>query len=136
MTIFLIFIYFILFNHINHINYFNYKYRILDPSFRYGTANMPEEEKEFEAKVKMLRELETNAKGITKLMRKSRRDDALEKSLSYFVTADVAQFFTTDQMTYEEELAEQNRKLKEQQMLEGNVKTNWDVVAVVDEDQL
>lgn len=97
---------------------------------------MPEEEREFVSKSNMLKELETTDKGITKAMRKTRKDDALEKSLTYFVTNDVAQYFTMGQMTFEEEQAEQAKKLKEQQMLEGNVKTNWDIQAVVDEDQL
>jgi hypothetical protein len=110
--------------------------QVLDPSFRYGTNNMPEEELEFEARVKMLRELETNDKGISKIMRRTRHEDVLEESLKYFVTEDVAQYFTVDQMTFEEEQAENQRKLRELQLKQGQAETDWSVEAVVDEDQL
>lgn len=109
---------------------------MLDPNFRYGAANMPEEELEFESRRKMLTEMETNDKGITKLMRRTRQEDVLEQSLKYFVTPDVQQYFTVDQMTFEEEQAENQRRLKEQQMREGQAETDWSVEAVVDEDQL
>mgnify|MGYP003385359445 CR=1 FL=1 len=97
---------------------------------------MPEEELEFEARVKMLRELETNDKGISKLMRRTQHEDTLEESLKHFVTPDVAQYFTVDQMTFEEEQAENQRKLRELQLKQGQAVTDWSVEAVVDEDQL
>lgn len=109
---------------------------VLDPNFRYGIENMPDEEQEHLAKVDMLRELETTDKGITKLMRRTRHDDVLEESLEYFITPDVAQYFTVDQMTFAEEQAEVQRKLKEEQMRLGNVQTDWSMEAVVNEDDL
>lgn len=108
----------------------------LDPSFRYGRHNMPEEEAEFEAKVKMLRELETQEKGITRDMRRRRHDDVRRDSLRYFVTPDVQQYFTAEDDDIETEAQAAERERQRLAMAQTAVETNWDVQAVVDEDEL
>ena len=109
--------------------------RVLDPGYRYNKENMPEDEIEFNNKVKVLRDLEIQEKNITSSMRKTRHDDATIQSLSYFVTEDVQQYFTTEEVDVHAE-AEKERLRLLQLELDNNVTTDWSVEAVIDEDHL
>lgn len=109
---------------------------VLDPSWRYNRHNAPAEELEFDQKVKMLQELEFSEKNMNKNMRKTVHDDVREKSLAYFVTPDVEQYFSSaDAADAEAERLAEIERLRLEAL--NNVETtDWDVEAVLDEDSL
>ncbi len=94
---------------------------------------MPEEEVEFNSKVKVLQDLEIKEKNISPNMRLTRKDDARDKSLAYFVTADVEKFFTMTIFDAEAEAERERLRLLHEKPV---VSTDWNVQAVVNEDDL
>ena len=111
-------------------------YRILSPNFRYNQSNMPDDEVEFNHKLSVMREVEIKEKGITHAMLRSTSSDVLENSLKYFVTDDVKQYFNSSDAVAQERAAEEAHRRELEVMKLGSMKTDWNVTAVVDEDQL